>query len=45
VAGPLQSLLARIPPAGVLRGGAGGSWPLVPEEMRWQLDFLIRMGR
>jgi uncharacterized protein (DUF2336 family) len=45
VAGPLQSLLARIPPAGVLRSGPGGSWPLVHEEMRWQIDFLTRMER
>lgn len=45
VAGPLQSLLARTPPEAVLRGGQGGSFPLAVEEMRWQIDFLMRMGR
>ena len=42
VAGPVQSLLARIPPAGVLRAGPGGAFPLTTEEMRWQIDFLMR---
>ncbi len=45
VAGPLQTLLARTPPAGVLRGGPGGTFPLAVDEMRWQIDFLMRMGR
>ncbi len=44
VAGPLQTLLARTPPAAVLRGGAGGTFPLAIDEMRWQIDFLLRMG-
>ena len=41
----LQGLLARLAPDAVLIGGAGGSFPLAVEEMRWQLDFLARMGR
>ena len=45
VAGPLQTLLARTPPGAVLRGGPGGAFPLAIEEMRWQIDFLMRMGR
>ncbi len=44
-AGPLQTLLARLPPESVLRGTATGSFPLAVEEMRWQIDFLARMGR
>ncbi len=45
VAGPLQSLLARTPPEAVLRGGPAGAFPLAIDEMRWQIDFLMRMGR
>lgn len=45
VAGPLQTLLAHIPPEQVLRGGPSGLHPLAVEEMRWQIDFLMRMGR
>ncbi|MCX7381219.1 MAG: DUF2336 domain-containing protein [Alphaproteobacteria bacterium] len=44
-AGPLQTLLARLPPETVLRGSASGGFPLAVEEMRWQIDFLSRMGR
>ncbi len=40
-----QFLLARLPPHAVLNAGAGDSFPLAVEEMRWQLDFLGRMGR
>jgi uncharacterized protein (DUF2336 family) len=40
-----QYVLARLPPDGVLTAGAGDSFPLAVEEMRWQLDFLGRMGR
>jgi len=29
----------------VLRGAESGRFPLAAEEMRWQLDFLQRMGR
>ncbi len=45
VAGPLQSLLCRIPPGEVLGAGTGGNFPLAPSEMRWQLEFLGRSGR
>lgn len=45
VAGPLQALLARLPPSATLRATAGGGFPLAVEEMRWQVDFLCRMGR
>jgi uncharacterized protein (DUF2336 family) len=45
VAGPLQSLLARTPPADVLRSGPAGTFPLTLDEMRWQIDFLMRMRR
>lgn len=45
VAGPLQSLLARLNPAAVLRPAPGGGFPLAVDEMRWQLDFLRDMGR
>jgi len=45
VAGPLQALLARLPPAAMLPAGLGGSFPLAIEEMRWQVDFLSRVGR
>jgi uncharacterized protein (DUF2336 family) len=45
VAGPLQSLLCRIPPNEVLGAGIGGNYLLAPSEMRWQLEFLGRSGR
>ena len=45
VAGPVQTLLSHTPPAAVLRGGPGGTFPLAVDEMRWQIDFLLRMGR
>jgi uncharacterized protein (DUF2336 family) len=41
----LQGILARLSPDAVLNAGPGGSFPLAVEEMRWQLDFLGRMGR
>ena len=44
-AGPLQSVLARIPPASALSPGPGGNFPLAIEEMRWQVEFLGRMSR
>jgi hypothetical protein len=40
----LQTLLARLAPEVVLTAGPGGSFPLAVEEMRWQLEFLSRMG-
>jgi uncharacterized protein (DUF2336 family) len=45
VAGPVQTLLARLAPENVLRASPTGGFPLAVEEMRWQLDFLARMGR
>jgi len=41
----LQTLLAQLPPEAVLTAGPSGTFPLAVEEMRWQLDFLARMGR
>jgi hypothetical protein len=43
-AGMLQTLLLRLPPEAVLRPDANGGFPLTPEEMHWQVDFLIRIG-
>ena len=40
----LQTLLARLSPDAVLTAGPADSFPLAVEEMRWQLDFLARMG-
>ncbi len=45
VAGALQGLLARLAPESVLAPGPSGGFPLAVEEMRWQLEFLGRMGR
>jgi uncharacterized protein (DUF2336 family) len=45
IAGPLQVLLCRVGPSAILRGGEGGNFPLAIDEMRWQLEFLQRMGR
>ena len=45
VAVPLQLQLARLAPSAVLPVGLGGNFPLTTEEMRWQLDFLGRIGR
>jgi uncharacterized protein (DUF2336 family) len=44
VAVALQTLLARLSPDAVLMAGPGGCFPLAVEEMRWQLEFLARMG-
>lgn len=41
----MQALLGRIPPNKLLGAGPGGGYPLAPEEMRWQIDVLIKMGR
>lgn len=45
VAAALQTLLGRLGPEAILPPGPGGGYPLAIEEMRWQLDFLGRMGR
>ena len=44
-AGPIQTVLARLPPDSVLHPGDHGEFPLGPEEMRWQVEFLTRIGR
>ena len=41
----LQTLLTRSAPEAVLTAGPSGGFPLAIEEMRWQLEFLGRMGR
>lgn len=43
VAGPLQALLGQLPPPDMLEAGPGGGFPMVAEEMRWQLAFLGQM--
>jgi uncharacterized protein (DUF2336 family) len=45
VAGPVQTLLARLSPGSALRATPGDGFPLALEEMRWQIDFLSNMGR
>ena len=45
VAAPVQLLLARVGPAAVLGGTSLNGFPLSLEEMRWQIDFLMRTGR
>jgi uncharacterized protein (DUF2336 family) len=45
VAGPVQTLLARLSPGAALRGPPGDGFPLALEEMRWQIEFLSSMGR
>jgi len=36
----VQVLLARLPPRGIITATANGGYPLSPDEMRWQLEFL-----
>jgi hypothetical protein len=45
VAVALQIVLARLPPDGVIRPTAEGSYPMTVQEMRWQLEFVCRAGR
>ncbi len=44
-AGVLQTLLLRLPPDEVLHPKDDGSFPLTQDEMRWQIEFLTRIGR
>ncbi len=44
VAAPVQALLARLAPTALLGPDPGGKFPLAVDEMRWQLDFLSRIG-
>lgn len=45
VAGPIQAALGNIAPNEMLLSGPGGAFPLSVDEMRWQLEFLSRVGR
>ena len=45
LAGPVQASLAHLAPSAMLTAGPSGGFPLAIEEMRWQLDFLRRIGR
>ncbi|MCC7282170.1 MAG: DUF2336 domain-containing protein [Acetobacteraceae bacterium] len=40
-----QGLLGRISPAKLLVASPAGGFPLAPEEMRWQIDVLVKMGK
>ncbi|MDA0785343.1 MAG: DUF2336 domain-containing protein [Proteobacteria bacterium] len=40
----LQMNLAKIPPSGVLRATASDGYPISPEEMTWQLEFVAGMA-
>lgn len=44
-ANALQTTLAHLAPDAMLQAGPGGTFPLAVEEMRWQIEFLERMGR
>lgn len=44
-AGPLQAVLGQLGPAAILLPAATGDFPLSPDEMRWQCEFLARPGR
>ena len=39
-AAPVQTAIGKIAPGAVLAATPSGAFPLSPEEMRWQLDFL-----
>ncbi len=41
----VQSILGRLSPSAMLRATANGDFPLAPDEMRWQIDLLKRIGR
>jgi len=45
LSGPIQATLAHLSPAAMLTATPNGGFPLSVEEMRWQLDFLRRIGR
>jgi len=40
----LQMNLAKIPPSGVMRATASDGYPISPEEMTWQLEFIAGMA-
>ncbi len=41
----LQVLVGRVQPDGVIHPRPGGGFPMSPQEMRWQLEFLGRTSR
>jgi len=45
LASSVQVALAQMPPSAVLSPAANGGYPLSIAEMRWQVDFLRRIGR
>ena len=45
LSGPIQATLAHLSPSAMLTAAPNGGFPLSVEEMRWQLDFLRRIGR
>ncbi len=45
LAAPLQVGLAHLAPDATLVPAPDGGFPLAVEEMRWQLDFMRRVGR
>lgn len=45
LAGPVQTLLARLPPEAILRETDANRFPLTPDEMRWHIEFLSKMSR
>jgi len=45
IAATIQATIGQISPTAILPAAAGGSSPLSPEEMRWQMEFLSRTGR
>ncbi len=44
-AAPVQTAIGKIAPGALLAATPSGAFPLSPEEMRWQLDFLSGNGR
>jgi uncharacterized protein (DUF2336 family) len=45
IAGPLQTLMVRLPPSQLLRAQEGEKFPLAPDEMYWQIELLTRAAQ
>ncbi len=45
VASAVQALLGQLPPGAILHAGPDAGFPLGPEEMAWQIDFLASHNR
>jgi len=45
IAATIQANIGQISPAAILPADAGGGFPLSPDEMQWQMEFLNRMSR